>query len=129
MKIIIDATNIKTGGGLTHLKQLLENKIESSDEVELIGGDWLNKIDNRSWLEKTILTIEFSSLLKQEVFKIFGLSNYLSKGDIAFIPGGTFSTKQLSYVSMSQNMLVFENEERNRFPKSFTLSFIGISTS
>ncbi|THH34564.1 glycosyltransferase [Neolewinella litorea] len=36
--------------------------------------------------------------------------------DIIFCPGGTVPPIDLPYVSMSQNMLVFEKKERNRFP-------------
>lgn len=119
MKISIDASNIKAGGGLTHLKQLIENNY-CNNTIDLIGGNWLEKIEARENVNKITLVKEFSSLIKQEFFKFNFLESYLSRGDIAFIPGGTFSSKKIPYVSMSQNMLVFEEKERNRFPRSFT---------
>lgn len=120
MKILIDSTNIKGGGGLTHLKRIIEfNNIEN-DTIELIGGKWLNEILDRTNVSKVILKKEFNNIYAQEFFKKFHLQNFLKKGNIAFIPGGTFSSRKVNYVSMSQNMLVFEEKERNRFPKSFT---------
>ncbi|MBG24880.1 MULTISPECIES: glycosyltransferase family 4 protein [Croceibacter] len=118
MKIFIDATNIKAGGGLTHLKNLVENHKE--DTISLVGGDWLAQIEPQPNLKKLIFASNFKSILKQEIFKRFKLESVLKESDIAFIPGGTFSSKKTPYVSMSQNMLVFEDEERNRFPKSLT---------
>ena len=120
MKISIDCTNIKTGGGLTHLKQILENHSADSWEIEIIGGFWLEKIKEFEWLKKRIFKNEFSSVVKQELFKIFSLPKILEYSDIVFAPGGTFSSKRSPYISMSQNMLVFEEFERNRFPKRTT---------
>lgn len=118
--IKIDATNIKAGGGLTHLKNLIDYKPNNGLEIEIIGGSWLKKIKSSDNVILTILAENFTTIIHQEFFKKFGLKKYLMNGKIAFIPGGTFSSKVIPYVSMSQNMLVFESAERNRFPKSFT---------
>jgi len=119
MKIGIDATNIKAGGGLVHLKQLLENYNCKKNEVNLIGGNWLVQLDDRNWLKKIMFNNSFSNIFKQEYFKKTKLPALLNTNDIIFVPGGTFTTKKRPYVSMSQNMLVFEKKERDRFPKSF----------
>ncbi len=119
MKIFIDATNIKAGGGLTHLKRIVENNTLENDSIELVGGCWLNLIKEKKNVTRAIFQKEFDNVVSQEIFKKFKLKKILRQGDIAFIPGGTFSSKS-SYVSMSQNMLVFEEKERNRFPKTFT---------
>lgn len=120
MKLVIDATNIKAGGGLTHLKRIIESYPFNDIKFELIGGDWLDAIENKNNILKRIFPAAFKSVLKQEFFKFFKLKSYLKNANIAFVPGGTFSSKSINYISMSQNMLVFENEERNRFPKSLT---------
>ena len=120
MKIGIDATNIKSGGGLAHLKQVLENYSTNTNIINVIGGNWLDEIENRKWLNKISLNRFFSNFLKQELFKRTKLPSLLNYNDVIFVPGGTFSTKKTPYVSMSQNMLVFEKNERNRFSKSFT---------
>lgn len=119
MKIGIDATNIKAGGGLVHLKKILENNPPSDIEISVVGGNWLDVISHKIWLTKVIFLKPFASLLTQEFFKRTRLPKILNKTDIIFVPGGTFRTKKRPYVSMSQNMLVFEKDERDRFPISF----------
>lgn len=118
MKIAIDATNIKAGGGLTHLKNIVENNINENTQLTLIGGKWLDNIKDNPSLNKFIFNEEFSSIFKQEKFKKYVLPSILQTFDISFIPGGTFYSNKVPYVSMSQNMLVFEDTERNRFPIS-----------
>lgn len=120
IQVAIDATNIKAGGGLTHLKRIVESNTIKHDFIALVGGIWLNNIREQKNVSKSIFEKEFNNVLSQEYFKKFKLGKLLKKSDIAFIPGGTFSSRKVNYVSMSQNMLVFERIERNRFPKSMT---------
>lgn len=118
MKIAIDATNLKAGGGLSHLKQLSKQiNSQKNVEVHLIGGIWLKEIESDN---KHIFADEFSTLIKQETFKNNKLPKLLKTFDIVFAPGGSFFSKTIPYVTMCRNMLVFEEKERNRFPKSFT---------
>jgi glycosyltransferase involved in cell wall biosynthesis len=119
MKITIDATNIKAGGGLTHLKNLIENFPLNDAVVTVVGGKWLNSIKDNKNVRKRIFTKPFKNIFFQEYFKKIKLVNILKEGDIALVPGGTFSNSSIPYISMSQNMLVFEEKERNRFPFSF----------
>lgn len=120
IKIIVDATNIKAGGGLTHLSRILEFSEQGKHNIEVVGGDWLKVLKDKPGINKVVYSKEFRNIFKQEIFKTFHLGKLLSRGDISFIPGGTFASKKIPYISMSQNMLVFESEERNRFPLSFT---------
>src|SRR5690554_2058145 len=120
MNISIDATNLKDGGGLTHLKRILDSFDSQQDKLTIIGGEWIKTIKERENIQKIIVSQYFTSLLKQEYFKFFILKKYLAKADIAFIPGGAFSSNKLPYVTMSRNMLVFENVERNRFFPTLT---------
>src|SRR5690625_2868442 len=113
MKIAIDATNLKAGGGFTHLKNIL-NYIEGMNlTIEIIGGPWLNEIKGNEHIKIDIYDKIFTSLFKQERFKRDQLPNLLSKADVIFSPGGSFSSKKLNYVTMCRNMLVFEGKERN----------------
>jgi hypothetical protein len=59
MKVIgIDAMNIRDGGGLTHLREILNHKQESNllfDEVIVWGNDTcLQALPNKPWLKKQI---------------------------------------------------------------------------
>ncbi len=118
MNIGIDATNIKAGGGLVHLARLLENYDIEEHKIYIVGGEWINIIKKRKWFHFIIIENIFSNPIKQEFFKKFKLPSLLEENDIIFAPGGTFLSKKKPYISMSQNMLVFEKKERNRYPKS-----------
>lgn len=121
MILAIDATNIRAGGGLTHLKEVLSNGepvkygiktvVVWSNESTLKAlpeKDWLIKMTH-SWLNKSFI---FSFL-----FQIFHLTNQTKEkgADVLFVPGGTFLGGFSNVVTMSQNMLPFEKKERNRF--------------
>jgi len=118
MKIVIDATNLKAGGGLTHLKQISKrlNKIPEL-EVHIIGGDWINSLENDN---RHIYKEYFNSVFKQEYFKRFKLPTLVKEYDLVFAPGGSFYSKKVKYVTMCRNMLIFESKERSRFPLSLT---------
>lgn len=55
MKIAIDATNIKAGGGLTHLKRIVENYLYEDVQFELIKmGENSLQLANENYDTKTI---------------------------------------------------------------------------
>ncbi len=121
MVIGIDASNIRGGGGITHLKAILEHAdIENSGLGKIViwaSLDTLNKIKDYSFLEKhthpylnksTFFTFLFQFLkLKKEAEK--------SNCNIMFVPGGTFVSRFKPFVTMSQNMLPFEEEEARQY--------------
>lgn len=115
----IDASNIKAGGGLTHLSELILNYQPIQDRHLILFAsqsvlntipdfDFLTKI-NDSWLNKgSFYNMLWRLLLLRRLAR-------KKKVNIMFTPGGNFLSFS-PYVSMSQNMLVFESKERNRFP-------------
>ena len=116
MQVKIDASNIKTGGGLTHLFKIIKNLDSDGINIDVIGGPWLSNFPSKKNITISIFKLPFKNIFFQELFKRTKLIRILKKGDIIFSPGGTFYSKNTPYVSMSQNMLVFEDQERNRFP-------------
>jgi len=120
MQINIDASNIKAGGGLTHLSKIIENLESDNTNIGVIGGEWLSNFPSKKNITISIFKAPFKNIFFQEFFKRTKLIHLLNKGNIIFAPGGTFYSRDTPYVSMSQNMLIFENKERNRFPFSFT---------
>jgi glycosyltransferase involved in cell wall biosynthesis len=124
MKLGIDASNIKAGGGLTHLRGMLDNADPISlgiDKVIVFGGKHINQLEDKDWLEKYIIEELDGSFFEENLFKLFKLGKIAkSKCDILFCPGGNKPAGDIPYVSMSQNMLVFEDIERSRFPWSWT---------
>lgn len=118
----IDATNIRTGGGLTHLKEILENGKPNSFGITKVviwsNTGTLNNLPDSIWLDK--VTHKF--LNKSFVYSFFYQMFFLSKSaklvhncDLLFVPGGTFLGSFKNIVSMSQNMLPFEKTEYLRF--------------
>ncbi len=117
IKLLIDLTNIKAGGGITHIYQILSHFDNPSIDITLVGSESLNEIAFNSDIKKMIFVNEFSSFIKQEYFKHFTLKKIALQFDLVFAPGGTFYSSETPYITMSRNMLVFEEIERNRFPK------------
>lgn len=114
----IDATNIRQGGGVTHLSQLLRaadpqahgfRKVTvwacSETAAQLPDHPWLTK-RSHSWME--------AGLLRRVVGQQFQLRQALLREgcDVAFFPGGTLPRGlPMRAVTMSQNMLPFEPRE------------------
>jgi glycosyltransferase involved in cell wall biosynthesis len=125
MIIGIDASNIKNSGGLKHLIEFLshvEPQKFGVNKIVIFGGHQLDELPNASWLEKRKekLLIQ-NSFIKESFWKIFKAEKeFISNCNIVFAPGGTFHSNKIPYVSMSQNMLVFEKKEADRFGLSWT---------
>jgi glycosyltransferase involved in cell wall biosynthesis len=127
MTIGIDASNIGYGGGILHLFEILKNvdSIQPNKSKIIIWGDnSLDQLPNFEWLEKRKPNL----LLKGGFFNksfwklLFAEKDIFGKCDILFAPGGTFYSKKIPYVSMSQNMLAFEKIEAKRY--GFTIMYI-----
>ncbi|MBU4259817.1 MAG: glycosyltransferase family 4 protein [Proteobacteria bacterium] len=126
MRIGIDASNIRAGGGVTHLRELLtvaDPEVFGIERVSIWGGSkTLDILPERPWLEKIHDPLLDSTLLKQlwwQRYRLDGLAR--SSCDLLFVPGGNYHGKFRPYVAMSQNMLPFEVAERRRYGFSFTV--------
>jgi len=120
MVLGIDASNIKAGGGFTHLQELLnfaEPLKFGFDKVLVYGGVHIEKLPKKDWLEMRIIPeLEQASLLKEMLWRVRELPRLAeNECDLLFAPGGIFISKKVKYVSMSQNMLIWEDKERDRF--------------
>lgn len=117
----IDASNIRTGGGLTHLKEVLLNAEPNQYNFEKVivwsSNETLAKLPDYLWLRKETHKWLNKSFIFSFLFQILFLSKFAvyEKCNLLFVPGGTFFGDFKSIVSMSQNMLPFEKEESNRF--------------
>ena len=118
----IDASNIRAGGGLTHLKEILENADPHQYNFKKVivwsNEETLSKLPNYPWLIKKTHKWLNKSFVFSYLFQILLLSKIAvsAKCKLIFVPGGTFFGSFQNIVSMSQNMLPFEKEEWNRFP-------------
>jgi glycosyltransferase involved in cell wall biosynthesis len=117
----IDAFNLRRGGGITHLVELLraaDPQRHGFDKVILWGGaETLSKVDARPWLEK----VREPMLDRSLPFRIFWhrvmgrRRARQAQCDIVFLPGGTASNGFSPVVTMCRNMLPFEWRELARY--------------
>lgn len=126
--VCIDASNLRRGGGVTHLVEVLraaDPLQHGVSKVVVFGGtSTLSQIENRPWLVKRVLTELDRGLISRLFWQSFKLTSILrqEKCSILFVPGGSFSSGFRPVVTMSRNLLPFETTEMNRYG----LSIMGI---
>ena len=120
MQLVIDASNIRKGGGVTHLQEVLNaadfskhgfskvtvwapqatlDRIGDVPGLVRKGHPLIEKAGwHAFWFRKRIL----DQLIEPET-------------DLLWSPGGTCNSKFRPYVTMVRNFLPFEKEERDRF--------------
>ena len=114
IRIGIDATNIRIGGGITHLLEFLDAidpELMQIHEMVIWGGQaTLNALPNQSWIKKINPDSLEKGLLHRVLWQIFSLSNAVRQAqcDILFIPGGSYLGNFHPVVTMSQNLFPFE---------------------
>lgn len=120
MIIGVDASNIRTGGGKKHLEKFINKSLRQFKEVRFVLVS--NSIVNGSFKDQDRVECITNFLLNTNslfslISQLFYSSKYFQskKCDIVFVPGGIFLSSFQPYVVMSQNMLPFDKEERNRF--------------
>lgn len=116
IRIGIDAANIRIGGGVTHLLELLsaiEPEQMQVKEVVIWGNaQTLQSLPNANWIKKINPPSLEKSLLSRVLWQIFSLSSAVKAAqcDVLFIPGGSYVGSFHPVVSMSQNLFPFEWE-------------------
>lgn len=119
MKVGIDASNIRAGGGLTHLREILHATHPAAvgiDRVIVWGGhQTLAQLPERVWLERIHERELDGSALKRARWRKRVLDQRARDTDVLFVPGGLYSGSFRPYVTMSQNLLPFDPIERARF--------------
>ncbi len=126
----IDATNLRQGGGVTHLLEFLhasEPKNYGISKVVVWGGArTLAALNDFPWLVK----IQPKQLDKGLFFRTFWQRFRLSKEaqkvgcDLLFVPGGSYAGEFKPFVTLSQNLLPFELKELLRY--GFSLKAIKL---
>ena len=121
MIIGIDASNIKSGGGLRHLIQIVSyiNKINVKVEKVILwsSSDTHKQIKNKKKLVKKTSYWLNKSILHRIIWNIFILPAELklNKCDILFLPGASIVNTKIPIVSMVQNQLPFSWENIKKF--------------
>ncbi len=122
----IDASNIRGGGGVTHLVELLRatNPLAQgfSKVVVWASQATLARIEDRPWLVKRSDPVLEGHYLKRAYWQRNHLGELAKKEGchILFIPGGSFATDFRPVVTMSRNLLPFEWRELRRYGISAT---------
>jgi glycosyltransferase involved in cell wall biosynthesis len=120
MLLGIDASNIRAGGGVTHLTELLRAACPSDQGIRQIvvwgGQATLGKLPGRLWLHRVHDPLLDRSLPWRQAWQ-FGRLPGLAEAacDVLFTPGATPQHLRVPCVTVCQNMLPFEPAERRRF--------------
>lgn len=121
-KIIIgiDASNIRGGGGITHLVEIMNSmsELQYINNIIIWGNNkLLDKIIDNKLIKKNSNKFINGNFLYRLFWQIFLLGNFAKKNncDILFIPGTSFTTSFRPIVTMSQNLLPFEKKEYLRY--------------
>ena len=122
MHIGIDASNIRSGGGLTHLMNLLNEADPLAFGISLVTV-WTNQktaklLPDRPWLIKTCPSWAEAGLIWRSIGQQLLLPRLVCQAgcDVLFSPGGTLPMRSaVPMVTMSQNMLPFEPDEAALF--------------
>lgn len=126
MILVIDASNCRVGGGLTYLKEILnEFNGGKSDFKHLIV--WCRKEvkpllpENEKIIYRQNFLID-GNFVMREIWQRLFLARECRKDkcNLLFVPGGAYLGKFRPFVTMHQNSLPFNAKERARFGRSWT---------
>ena len=121
LTIGIDATNLRGGGGVTHLVELLrvaQPTLHGIERVVVWGGTpTLKVLDNRPWLDKRTPPALDKGLLQRTLWQRYSLSQAARDAgcDVLFVPGGSYAGNFHPVVTMSRNLLPLEVRELLRY--------------
>ena len=117
----IDAANLRGGGGVTHLVEMLrvaQPKLHGIKRVVVWGGiPTLQLLDERPWLTKITPPALDKSLFQRTLWQRYGLSQAARDAgcNVLFVPGGSYAGNFYPVVTMSRNLLPFEMSELLRY--------------
>lgn len=131
LTIGIDATNLRRGGGVTHLVELLRSAQPANFGIERVivwgGRSTLNALEDHPWLDKRNPPELDRGLVRRSLWQRYSLSTAARDAgcDVLFVPGGNYAGNFHPIVTMSRNMLPFEWCETKRYGWSiFTLKLL-----
>src|SRR6266516_4027540 len=126
MRLGVDASNLRAGGGITHLVELLRVadplRYGFSHVIVWSGQAVLDRLEDRLWLVKSSQPLLDRSLPYRAFWQRVRLSSLarMAGCDVVFVPGGSYVGNFRPMVTMSRNMLPFEWRELWRYGCSLT---------
>lgn len=124
MIVGIDASNIRDGGGLTHLAEVLraaQPEQHGIGSMMVWGGQGtLDQLPQRSWLRLIHEPLLDGPLLSRLFWQQTRLTQLAMQNcDVLFVPGGTYTGGFKPFVTMSRNLLPYDPRERQRYGLSW----------
>jgi glycosyltransferase involved in cell wall biosynthesis len=136
MIVGIDAANIRAGGGITHLRELLaaaDPELDGFSRVVVWASQaTLSALPDRWWLEKANPSALNGGLVSRSRWQSLSLGATAEAAgcDVLFVPGGSFVTSFRPVITMDQNLLPFQWKELLRYRFSLmTLKMIALRRS
>ncbi len=132
MIVGIDASNLRAGGGLTHLVHLLaaaDPRKHGFERVIVWGGRLtLARLADRPWLEKRTDSWLDRSLPWRVLWQRYRLPKYVGATgiDVLFAPGGTVLCSFEPIVTMSRNLLPFDATGLRRYAGHAQMIRVGL---
>ena len=126
MRLCIDASNIRSGGGITHLVEILRHAdppAHGFDQVFVWASRaTLAALEERPWLVKRTEPVLEQHYLRRGLWQRNRLGDLARRDacDVLFVPGGSFATDFRPVVTMSRNSLPFDYRELFRYGLSST---------
>lgn len=127
MRVGIDASNIRGGGGFTHLSSLIEHARPAlagiEDVVLWTGLGVRERLPDQPWLTKPAVQVLDRGLVARVSWQQVTLPDLLVREgcSVLFSPGGTIPARSTRpAVVMFQNSLPFDNSERAHYPVTST---------
>ncbi|HEX8633832.1 MAG TPA: glycosyltransferase family 1 protein [Pyrinomonadaceae bacterium] len=117
MQLGIDASNLRSGGSITHLSELLKVARPEKYGIARVfvwgGRNILGHLPGREWLEKIHEPTLDGTLPGRVWWQQTKLSRLAQRAacDLLFVPGGTYLGDFRPFVTMSRNALPFESAQ------------------
>ncbi|HEX6085803.1 MAG TPA: glycosyltransferase [Thermoanaerobaculia bacterium] len=119
----IDASNLRSGGPITHVTELLRHARPASHGIARVtvwgGRSTLARIGDLPWLTRVHVPQLDRALPWRVAWQLLRRPRLTRRCDVLFAPGVTPVRGFEPYVSMSQNMQPFDGRERARYPFSW----------
>ncbi len=117
----IDATNIKSEGGIVHLFEILNNSNYTKLNIKKIfvwgNTKLLSKINSNKVIKKINVNNLTNNLFKRTLWQKFVLPKELKNNgcNFLFVPGGVLLSNSFKSVLVFQNILPFIDDEVSRY--------------